>query len=51
MGGATQVLFGVKGNRWDGIPEFQKYFNEYWVRPSKEETPEKANLAEDACYW
>lgn len=51
MGGATQILFGVRGKRWDNIPEFHKYFNEYWVRPSKDETPEKVDLVEGACYW
>ena len=51
MGGATQILFGIRGNRWDNFPQFQKFFNEHWIRPSKDETPEKANLAESGCYW
>lgn len=51
MGGATQILFGVKGKRWDNIKEISKFYNEFWVRPSNNETPEKVNLVEDACYW
>jgi len=54
MGGATQILFGIKGKRWDDPkeqPAFQKFFNEYWVRPSKEETPENVSQVEGGCYW
>jgi hypothetical protein len=51
MGGATQILFGIKGSRWESIPFFQNMMNEHWVRPSTEETPSKANLVENACYW
>lgn len=51
MGGSTQVLFGVRGKRWDNIREFHTFFNEHWTRPSKEETPEKVELVEGACYW
>lgn len=51
MGGATQILFGIKGRRWEEIPFFQNLINEYWVRPSIDETPSKSDLVEDACYW
>ncbi|MBQ2968289.1 MAG: hypothetical protein IJE10_09250 [Clostridia bacterium] len=51
MGGATQILFGIKGNRWDNHPIVSKLYNEHWVRPSKTETPEKAQQVEGACYW
>jgi hypothetical protein len=51
MGGATQILFGIKGSRWESIPFFQNMMNEHWVRPSTEETPSKANLVENSCYW
>lgn len=51
MGGATQILFGIRGKRWDNIAEFHTFFNKYWTRPSKEETPEKVELVEGACYW
>lgn len=51
MGGATQILFGIKGKRWEGIPEVKRLFNEYWIRPSEEETPQNVNSVEQACYW
>lgn len=53
MAGATQLLFGVKGKRWEVDPTqpFRNFMNEYWVRPDSSETPAKANLVEGACYW
>lgn len=51
MGGATQILFGIKGKRWDEIEFFQNLYNEYWSRPLAEEVPQKANQVEDGCYW
>ena len=51
LGGATQVLFGIKGTRWDTHPVISKLYNEYWVRPSLEEVPQGSNKVEDACYW
>ncbi|WP_338761689.1 hypothetical protein WAF17_15985 [Bernardetia sp. ABR2-2B] len=51
MGGATQILFGIKGKRWDEIEFFQNLYNEYWTRPLAEEVPQKANQVEDGCYW
>ena len=51
LGGATQIIFGIKGKRWEGIEDFKPFFNEYWSRPLKEETPEKINVVEEACYW
>ena len=51
IGGATQILFGIKGARWDEREFFQKMYNEYWVRPSEEETPNNNDLVEGGCYW
>lgn len=53
LGGVTQLLFGIKGARWEQyhVYPYANLFNEYWVRPGKEETPEKSNLVEDSCYW
>ena len=51
LGGATQILFGIKGARWEAKPEVSKLFNEYWVRPSESERPKNANRVENACYW
>lgn len=50
LGGATQLMFGIKGARWDNHP-LSKLYNEYWVRPSENETPQMAKKVEGACYW
>ena len=53
MGGATQVLFGIAGRRWE--EEYRDsigaMFNEHWVRPLPEETPERAATVEGGSYW
>ena len=51
LGGATQILFGIKGRRWDLNPDFKDFFNESWSYPSEEETPELAKQVEGGCYW
>ena len=51
MGGATQILFGIKGTRWDTIPEINKYYNEFWTRPSEQETPKDYKIVEGGSYW
>jgi len=51
MGGATQILFGIKGKRWENHEFISKLFNEHWVYPSKNEIPENAKIVEDGCYW
>ena len=52
LGGATQILFGIKGRRWDAWPEYaQDLYNASWIRPLPEETPAAAGKVEGACYW
>ena len=51
LGGSTQILFGVKGQRWRDIKEFQPFFNEYWTDPLESEKPENRNIVEGGCYW
>jgi len=51
MGGATQILFGVRGKRWDNMREFSKIINEHWVRPSAAEMIPTGNEIENGCYW
>lgn len=51
MGGALQILFGIKGRRWDNMPAISQLYNEHWVRPSKEEQILSADKVEDGCYW
>jgi hypothetical protein len=51
LGGATQILFGIKGKRWDQHPVISQLYNEHWIRPSRAETPLRTDKVEDSCYW
>lgn len=52
LGGATQLLFGIKGRRWDEWPGyFDRLYNDAWVRPLPEEVPATAGRVEGGCYW
>ena len=51
MAGATQILFGIKGKRWDNHNIISKLYNENWVRPDAEETPKDHLKVEKGCYW
>lgn len=51
LGGATQVLFGIRGDRWDSINRVKDMYNDYWVTPDSSEIPEKYKLMEGGCYW
>ena len=54
LGGATQIMFGIKGKRWVENQNFayvQSFFNDSWVYPSDLDIPKNANEVEDACYW
>jgi hypothetical protein len=62
LGGALQLLFGIKGKRWEdpfygvkewGIPvgSYTNLINEFWVRPGDIYKPKNAQNVEGACYW
>lgn len=54
LGGATQLMFGIKGKRWvqnSGYENLKRYFNDAWVRPSNNEKPKQFQKVEDGCYW
>jgi hypothetical protein len=54
LGGATQVLFGIKGKRWDDRPFFQGLYNQHWVRPLPSEVPhnyQSIEAVEGGCFW
>lgn len=62
LGGALQLLFGIRGKRWEdptygvkvwGIPYgfYPSLMNEFWTRPLNIEKPETAQKVEGACYW
>jgi hypothetical protein len=51
MGGATQVLFGIIGRRWERHPVIGPMINQHWRRPSASEVPPGAMSVEGGCYW
>jgi hypothetical protein len=62
LGGALQLLFGIKGKRWEdpnyGVKEwginvgaYSNLMNEHWVRPGDIYKPKNADEVEGACYW
>lgn len=53
LGGATQLLFGIMGHRWEDehVEISRDVANEYWVRPRESERISGANQVEEACYW
>ena len=51
MGGSTQILFGIKGKRWEESKLYNDIINEYWISPLKEERPSGYQNVEDGCYW
>ncbi len=64
IGGGLQLMFGIKGRRWENgsyqwtystpvkLPlNYEDLYNEYWCRPLSEETPSVASKVENACYW
>lgn len=56
LGGATQLMFGIRGKRWEeGNSTYAKYIKgketDCWVWPSEAETPKRASEVEGGCYW
>lgn len=47
LGGQLQLLFGIKGGRWDR----GNFYNEAWVRPLPEERPTGFMRMEKGAYW
>ena len=50
-GGATQILFGVKGRRWLTHSVISTFFTEAWVGPAEDEVPSNSRAVEGGCYW
>lgn len=56
LGGVLQLLFGIKGNRWEDrnyhpLFDYTTLFNSYWVKPGENFKPANAEQIEGACYW
>jgi len=60
-GGSLQLLFGIKGKRWENplygsevLIQKGKYpalINKHWIYPGEEGKPKNAEMIEGACYW
>lgn len=50
LGGVAQILFGIKGRRWERNDRIMAFCNEAWVRPSASETPQNIQAIEGGCY-
>ncbi|OHD14526.1 MAG: hypothetical protein A2086_14335 [Spirochaetes bacterium GWD1_27_9] len=52
LGGHLQILFGVLGQRWRDMEEFQNnYINEHWINMPKNYIPKEKENCENGCYW
>jgi hypothetical protein len=64
MGGGMQLLFGIKGKRWDDPNYLKLYtyptpfdtpyctlYNEFWIRPLPEDTIPMAIKVDGGTYW
>ena len=47
MGGQLQLLFGIKGRRWDG----SRLYNPSWIRPLQTDMPPGFRGADGGAYW
>ncbi len=62
IGGSLQLLFGIRGKRWEdpnygvkvwGIPigSYSNLMNENWIRPGEGAKPAGSEKVEGNCYW
>ncbi len=51
MGGATQLLFGIKGKRWDVKGDICVFYNDAWIRPDENLKPADDVNLDNGCYW
>jgi hypothetical protein len=53
MGGSTQLLFGLRGTRWENDRQYARLMTDAWVRPAKTERPDGFGDFEikGGAYW
>lgn len=52
FGGSLQILFGIKGDRWDRFsPDVVALYNDYWDYPLDTEVPSGHDGIEGGTYW
>ena len=47
FGGETQLLFGIKGKRWENYG----IYNDAWISADSSEMPANRDRVEQGCYW
>ena len=47
LGGETQLLFGIKGKRWENYG----IYNDAWISADSAEMPAHRDRVEQGCYW
>jgi len=50
-GGGTQIIFGLKGQRWLSHNVISGFFNSNWNSPSRKEIPSGGDRIEGGCYF
>jgi len=51
MGGSLQLLFGIKGKRWENDMRFRDVITERFISPLPEDIPNNFKKVEEGCYW
>ena len=57
LGGQTQLLFGIRGQRWeteyDEAWRQANFYNNspYWIKPLLTDIPTNKEMVENGCYW
>lgn len=53
MGGALQLLFGIRGKRWDNHDKLMQFYSDAWNYPLQSEHLANNNNSnvENGCYW
>jgi hypothetical protein len=51
MGGALQLLFGIRGQRWENYTPVRRWYNDCWTWPLAVDIPLGFEMVEGGCYW
>ena len=51
LGGITQLLFGIRGRRWESRLPLEDWAQQGWARPLQSEIPARASDIERGAYW
>ena len=51
VGGVLQMLFGIRGARWDARGKYRALYNGFWIRPGDEYKPDYFRKVDGGSYW